>query len=156
MNESEKIDNIRKSTRDIVLHLGYIHNLFAHIGSVSQCYALHMLNERDMTPRELSAELLLDKTTISRLAKSLLNRGYVKTEVQQKDRRSHLLKLTVLGREKLFEINRIARGQVQNALRQIPEDKQELISNGLAAYSHALKESSFMKVQHGTQNSRDI
>lgn len=149
MNESERIDNIRKSTRDIVLHLGYLNNQFAHIGSVSQCYALHKLNERDMTPRELSAEMLLDRTTISRLAKDLINKGYVKLEIQQKDNRSHLLKLTVLGREKLFEINRIARGQVQNALRQVPDDKQELISNGLAAYSHALQESSFMKVKDG-------
>ncbi len=150
MNEGERIDIIRKSTRDIVLHLGYLNNQFGHIGSVSQCYAIHQLNERDMTPRELSAELLLDKTTVSRLVKGLVNKGYVKTEIQQKDRRSHILKLTVLGREKLFEINRIARGQVQNALRQVPEEKQALISNGLAVYSHALKESSFMKAHDGS------
>src|SRR4051812_48799833 len=97
MNETERIDTIRRSTRDIVLHLGYLHNQFAHIGSVSQCYALHKLNEREMTPRELTGEMLLDRTTVSRLAKDLVKKGFIKIEIHQKDRRSHILKLTVLG-----------------------------------------------------------
>jgi DNA-binding MarR family transcriptional regulator len=142
MNDNEKIDTIRKSIRDIILHIGSLEHQFEHVGSISQCYALQKLGERDLTPVELSCELLLDRTTVSRLAKSLIEQGYIKSETNQKDRRSHLLKLTALGREKVYEINRIARGQVQVTLQNLSPEHQIVISSGVSLYAQALKENS--------------
>lgn len=51
--------------------------------SVSQCYALERLVSADgLTVNELAASLYLDKSTASRIAQSLVDKGYV---VRQRD-----------------------------------------------------------------------
>ncbi|MBS0655328.1 MAG: helix-turn-helix domain-containing protein [Verrucomicrobia bacterium] len=137
--EVERVDSIRRSTREIIQHLGYLNHLFAHIGSISQCYALQKLETKRLTLLELSDELALDRSTVSRLAKDLVTKGYCSYAVHDKDRRSRYLELTELGREKLTEIHAVAKNQVQSAIESLNNEEQELISKGLALYAKALK-----------------
>ncbi len=141
MNEQQKINNIRASTRDIIQHLGYLDNLFAHIGSVSQCHALQKLEKHNLTPLELSVELGLDRSTVSRLAKGLVDKGYCTYQANDDDGRSRYLKLTKLGGQRLDEIHTTAIKQVESALSTLDDAEKELVSQGLSLYAKALKNS---------------
>ncbi len=140
MNKNQRVNNIRTSTRDIVQHLGYLNNLFASIGSLSQCYALQKLEKTPLTLQELTKELGLEQSTVSRLAKELVDKkGYCFYQPNGQDGRSHFLKLTDLGKKKLREIHTTATQQVQTALSQLTEAEQEAVARGLDLYATALK-----------------
>lgn len=141
MNDKEKIKSIRTSTREIVQNLGYLNNLFAHIGSVSQCYTLHKLEDKALTIHELSIGLDLESSSVSRLAKDLVAKGYCEYKSHEHDGRCRLLQLTKLGREKLDEINTKATMQVKTALSKLTTSEQEKVTMGLALYASALKDS---------------
>lgn len=138
--ESDRIDSIRNSTREIIQHLGYLNHLFAHIGSISQCYALQKLEGKRLTLLELSEELALDRSTVSRLAKDLVNKGYCAYLMNDQDGRSRYLELTGVGKQELNEIHGVAIKQVQSALQNLANEEQELISQGLSLYAKALKD----------------
>lgn len=66
--------------------------------SVSQCYALNAVAARGaLTVNDLAAELYLDKSTASRLANSLEEKGYVRKEPDPGDRRVVRMTLTEEG-----------------------------------------------------------
>jgi MarR family 2-MHQ and catechol resistance regulon transcriptional repressor len=66
--------------------------------SVSQCYALNAIADRGaLTVNELSAELYLDKSTASRLANSLEEKGYVQKEPDPTDRRVVRMTMSAAG-----------------------------------------------------------
>jgi DNA-binding MarR family transcriptional regulator len=56
-----------------------------------------------LSPTELAAGLVMDKSTLSRDVESLLARGWLR-KVAGGDRRSHRLELTPAGREKVASI----------------------------------------------------
>jgi DNA-binding MarR family transcriptional regulator len=59
-----------------------------HDVSVTQCYALEALSRRGaLTLNELAAHLYLDKSTASRLAQSLVEKGYLARERDGEDGR---------------------------------------------------------------------
>lgn len=67
--------------------------------SVTQCYALEGVVERDgLTVNELAAYLYLDKSTVSRVARGLVERGLVSRETDGADGRIVRLEATRLGR----------------------------------------------------------
>ena len=71
-----------------------------HDISVTQCYALGALFERDeLTLNELAAELYLDKSTASRVVDALVAKGYATRTPRPDDRRAVALQLTAAGRE---------------------------------------------------------
>lgn len=137
--EQELITTIRESTRTIVKQLGYLTNIFASIGSLSQCYTLHALERGNLTLLELSDELTLDRSTVSRLAKELVQKGYCHYLVNKNDGRSRYLELTALGKQKLAFIHYAAIERVAEALCAVTDEEQELIAKGLSLYASALK-----------------
>ncbi len=130
---------IRKSTRAIVHYLGYLDNQFAHIGSVSQCYALLALENKNLTSHELSIALSLDTSTVSRLTKDLVHKGYCTSLPNDQDRRSRYVHLTELGKQKLSEIHSLATQQVQTALEILTPEEQKIVAQGLSLYATALQ-----------------
>lgn len=148
MIELERIKAIRKSTRDIVQHLGYLNNLFADIGSVSQCYASHALERQNLTLHDLSSELSLDRSTVSRLAQDLVRKGYCMYLVNDKDGRSRYLELSELGKNMLHEIHTTAIQQVQSALAGLTDEEKDTVSRGLSLYASALKKESSTRDHH--------
>jgi MarR family transcriptional regulator, 2-MHQ and catechol-resistance regulon repressor len=70
-----------------------------HDLSVTQCYALEGIVERGgLTVNELAAYLYLDKSTVSRVARGLVERGLVSREADRTDGRIVRLEATGRGR----------------------------------------------------------
>jgi DNA-binding MarR family transcriptional regulator len=138
MLETE-VATIRLHTRRIVQYLGYIDNMFAHIGSLSECYALQKIGLHPMTILELSQELKLEQSSVSRLAKSLVTKDFCCYQENRHDGRSRYLALTSLGKEKLHEINCTADAQVLMALNQFNETQLQTVIKGITLYADALE-----------------
>lgn len=138
----KQIELIRQTTREIVTHLGYLNNLFSHIGSVSQCYALTQLEKQPLTILGLSEKLDLEHSSVSRLAKVLVNKGYCEYINNEDDGRSRFLQLTDLGKLQLKEIHQQATIQVKQALSHLSLKEQDIVTEGLALYAKALKSTS--------------
>ena len=139
MANEDRINSIRCSTREIVRQLGYLNNLFAHIGSISQCYALQMIEEKALTIQELSLKLGLESSSVSRLAKELVSKDYCEYAPHDLDGRYRVLKLTKLGRKQLTEIHTQASHQVSTALNKLTQKEQDIVTQGLTLYATALK-----------------
>ncbi len=70
-----------------------------HDLSVTQCYALEGIVDADgLTVNELAAHLFLDKSTVSRVARGLVERGLVAREADAADGRVVRLVATARGR----------------------------------------------------------
>lgn len=68
--------------------------------SVTQCYALSFIIRREaMTINALAGELFLDKSTTSRVAGSLVEKGYVHRTVDPEDARAIRLEATKKGQK---------------------------------------------------------
>ena len=66
--------------------------------SVSQCYALkEIVDHGPLSVNDLAAELLLDKSTVSRVANALEQKGYVERSPDPMDRRAVKLEATLEG-----------------------------------------------------------
>lgn len=71
-----------------------------HDLSVTQCYALEGIVDADgLTVNELAAHLFLDKSTVSRVARGLVERGFVAREADADDGRVVRLVATGRGRD---------------------------------------------------------
>lgn len=137
-----EIDKIRESTRKIVRYLGYMNNMFSHIGSISQCYALQKIEEtKCMTIQELSQALSLDHSSASRVAKELVSKSYCSYLDNENDRRSRYISLTKKGEERTQEIQEIAIAQVESALKQLTDTQRKTVLEGMQLYAEALKNS---------------
>lgn len=79
----------------------------SHGVSVTQTYALEIvLRRRQVTAKELANELALDKSTVSRLVDSMVERGLAKRADNPLDARSVLLEATPLGRRAYAAVRR--------------------------------------------------
>jgi len=74
-----------------------------HDISVTQCNALEVLQDAPMTLGELTRELLLDKSTTSRVVDALVRKGYVERTAHPEDRRALQIKSTPKGK-KLYQL----------------------------------------------------
>ena len=71
-----------------------------HDLSVTQCYALDVLGRRrTVSVNELAADLYLDKSTTSRVVRTLERKGLAKRSPDRQDKRVVELELTDTGRE---------------------------------------------------------
>ena len=74
-----------------------------HDISVTQCNALEALQSAPMTLGELAAELLLDKSTTSRVVDALVRKSYVERTQHPQDRRALQIQSTAKG-TKLYQL----------------------------------------------------
>ena len=140
MVSAVEIESIRLGTREIVQYLGYLDNMFAHIGSISQCHALQKIERQPLTILELSQALSLDHSSTSRLAKGLVSKGFCHYIENKDDKRSRRLGLTKIGKMKLQEIHATATHQVKSALSLLTETQRKKIVDGIGLYAQALKQ----------------
>lgn len=135
------IEQIRASSRSLARDWGFMGGMFAGAEmSPSAVHALIEIEQGDITAKDLSARLRLEKSSVSRLVKKLVEAGDVCESVNARasDSRLKPLSLTAAGRVRVAAIHAHARAQVDAALQRLKPGEGRAVSTGLALYSDAL------------------
>jgi len=135
------VSKIRSVSRELVRELGFMNRTVA--GTRLSPSAVHTIVEiganHRLTAKELSEKLLLEKSTISRLVRSLVESGDICEQRSQSDGRSKDLVLTECGRETLTIIDHFAKRQVVDAIAPLNDRSRAHILKGIADYASALR-----------------
>ena len=91
-----------------------------------------------ISAKDLARTLRLEKSTVSRLIKNLIQRGVVRVKASASDARQHDLHLTGEGRRLFRQIEAFGRNQVRSALDALSPTAHSSIREGLSTYANAL------------------
>ncbi|MEP3049311.1 MAG: bifunctional helix-turn-helix transcriptional regulator/GNAT family N-acetyltransferase [Roseibium sp.] len=134
------INDIRAASRHLVRELGFLDKTIA--GTDLSASGVHAVLEIGLNPgltaKELTTKLKLEKSTVSRLLKSLEARGELIQTRSDTDGRVYGLNLTDAGRETLAAIDRFGDGQVRGALKKIQGVDADTVAASLSSYAEAL------------------
>lgn len=109
--------------------------------SVSQCYALETVIRRDgCTVNDVSGELLLEKSTVSRVLGELEGKGLVARRTHPDDGRALLLEATREGRELHHVIREEILEQEEEILSRFSPETQEELPRFLRSLARAAGE----------------
>lgn len=132
------IDDIRAASRRLVRAFGFMGGPFA--GTDLPPSAVHALMEIEaggMTARDLAERLCLEKSSVSRMLRKLVEAGDI-AETAGQDGRIKLLSLTDAGSRKVAAIHAYARRQVSAALSRLGPGQAQAVRQGLTLYAAAL------------------
>jgi DNA-binding MarR family transcriptional regulator len=139
--ESDLVDRIRAASRSMVRELG-----FMQAGIAATDYppsAVHTLLEigarGSMTAVELGVFLGLEKSSISRMIRKLIEAGELKEVASRDDGRLKRLLLSTKGKRTCAGIQAFGQQQVLNALAHLGPDQHRKVAEGLALYAEALR-----------------
>lgn len=131
---------IRAASRQLVREFGFLDKTIA--GTDLSGSAVHALLEISLFPgltaKELATRLKLEKSTISRLLKSLEARGEILQTQLKEDGRAYGLSLTPHGRETCARIDRFGDQQARGALARSSALAPQEIADALTAYADGL------------------
>lgn len=135
------IDDIRAASRLMVRELGFMEaTLAATDYPPSAVHTLLEIGARGpMTSGQLAEVLHLEKSSISRMVRKLIECGELKESADADDGRIKRLSLTPKGRRTLSTIEDFARRQVSRALERLTENERRTVCEGLTIYARALK-----------------
>ncbi len=141
--EFPQVPAIRRASRGLIRELGFLDSGQRTLGvSHAQCHAMVEIEAAgSCTVSELSEQLFLDKSTVSRTVGRLLEDGLIKANSDARDARKKRLTLTARGRKKLATIHQGADDQVTSALATLGCPERDAVARGLALYAKALKRS---------------
>lgn len=104
--------------------------------------AVHALMEigtrQSMTASEVTEFLGLEKSSVSRMLRKLINAGELLESMSSADARIKDLRLTDKGQKSRAAIEAFGRKQVSSALAHLTPPEQEAVRIGLAIYATAL------------------
>ncbi|CAO3438768.1 GNAT family N-acetyltransferase [Azospirillum endophyticum] len=136
----EAVLPIRDASRRIVRELGFMKATLA--GTELPASAVHALIEiggRDgLTATELCDRLNLEKSSVSRMLRKLIDAGELSEGSSDTDGRAKRLTLTAQGRRTLTAIDAFAHEQVGGALACLPAADHAMVVQGLRLYADAL------------------
>ncbi|MGO4706433.1 GNAT family N-acetyltransferase [Microvirga sp. 2MCAF38] len=142
MADVTSIESIRVASRRLVRELGFMREGLA--GTEMPPSAVHALLEisaqEAITAGELSNLLNLEKSSVSRMLRKLIEAGMLKEEPGEPDGRTKKLILTSKGRVVVAEIHDFARRQVAEALGRLRPEQHQTVVDGLRLYAQALGE----------------
>lgn len=134
------IDDVRAVSRRLVRELGFLRSSLAGTGLPPS--AVHALIEIDGSPgitaASLAERLRLEKSSISRLLRKLIESGDILESPDPTDGRSKSLWLTGPGQQRVSGIHAFARAQVAAALEQLQPAQRQTVLDGLTLYTAAL------------------
>ena len=137
---SELISQIRAFSREIVRELGFMNRTIAGTGLTAS--AVHAIVEvgvaGKLSAKQLSERLLLEKSTVSRLVRSLVEKAELGELRSEEDARSKHLHLTNKGEKTLATITKFAESQVASAIAPLGRQSRQKILQGLEIYAGAL------------------
>jgi DNA-binding MarR family transcriptional regulator len=139
--EQPLIDDIRAASRQMVRELGFMEaTLAATDYPPSAVHSLLEIGARGpMNSVQLAKFLGLEKSSVSRMVRKLVECGELRETSDAGDARIKPLSLTPKGRRTLAAINDFARRQVSNALRHLSDAERRTACEGLMLYARALK-----------------
>jgi DNA-binding MarR family transcriptional regulator len=137
------IDDIRAASRLMVRELGFMDATVAATDYPAS--AVHTILEigirGPLTSGELCDFLRLEKSSVSRMARKLIDCGELRETPDADDARSKLLSLTAKGRRTLEALHAFGRQQVGGALAALTEAEQRTVREGMMLYARALRQS---------------
>ena len=135
------IDDIRAASRLMVRELGFMEATVAETDYPPS--AVHTILEigirGPMTSGQIAGVLHLEKSSVSRLVRKLIESGELREMSDAEDGRVKPLTLTAKGRRALSALHDFGRRQVSGALSQLSESERNAVREGLALYARALK-----------------
>lgn len=134
------IDGIRASSRQMVRELGFLDSkLAATPYSASAVHALLEIGGRGhMTAFEIAECLNLEKSSVSRMVRKLIDAGELQEVASDGDGRVKELSLTAQGVKTFRAIESYGRKQVSYALERLTTEEAQVVNAGLRAYARAL------------------
>jgi DNA-binding MarR family transcriptional regulator/GNAT superfamily N-acetyltransferase len=141
-DDIQQIDTVREASRRVVRELGFMKPTVGVTGlPISAVHALIEIGggQGDLTAMALGERLTLEKSSVSRMLRKLVERGEVMERENPRDARSKLLSLTPRGKAMLARIDELGRGQVLGAFRSLSAAQQHLVEAGMATYAEALR-----------------
>ena len=143
MTDLALIDDIRAASRLMVRELGFMDATVAATNYPAS--AVHTILEigirGPMNSGELCDFLRLEKSSVSRMVRKLIDCGELRETPDELDARSKLLSLTAKGRRTLEALHAFGRQQVSGALEALTEAEQRMVREGMMLYARALRES---------------
>jgi DNA-binding MarR family transcriptional regulator len=137
------IDDIRAASRLMVRELGFMDATVA--ASDYPPSAVHTILEigirGPLTSGELGDFLRLEKSSVSRMVRKLIDCGELRETADELDARSKLLSLTAKGRRTLEALHAFGRQQVRGALAALTPAEQRIVREGMMLYARALRQS---------------
>jgi DNA-binding MarR family transcriptional regulator len=134
------IDDIRAASRLMVRELGFMEQTLAATDYPPS--AVHTILEigtgGPMTSGQLAECLHLEKSSVSRMVRKLIECGELRETSDADDARIKPLSLTPKGRRTLAALHDYGRRQVSSALARLPEAERRLVRDGLMIYARAL------------------
>jgi DNA-binding MarR family transcriptional regulator len=135
------IDDIRAASRQMVRELGFMEATLAATDYPPS--AVHTIleigNRGPMTSLQLAELLHLEKSSVSRMVRKLVENGELRETADENDARFKPLTLTAKGRRTLAAINEFGERQVADALAQLTGAEQQIVRDGLTIYARALR-----------------
>lgn len=141
MNTLPDTAPIRDASRRIVRELGFMRPTLAGTEfAPSSVHALLEIGQNEtLTAAELCTVLDLEKSSVSRMVRKLVQSGELTEEPNGLDARSKSLSLTAQGRNTLAAINAYADNVVTSSLGGLSARIHEKVRDGLVAYADALE-----------------
>lgn len=141
VGDSFLVDSIRAASRKMVRELGFMQpTLAATPYPPSAVHAILEIGAQSaLTAAQLADLLSLEKSSISRMVRKLVEAGELKEAVSNDDGRAKQLTLTAQGRRTLTAIHKFGRRQVSTALAQMTLAQQKVVGQGMDAYAQALE-----------------
>lgn len=133
------VEEIRAVSRMMVREWGFMGGDFAGTDlSPSAVHALIEIEKGGLTARDLGARLRLEKSSVSRMLRKLVDAGDVREEAGKTDGRVKMLFLTSSGEKRIAAIHAFARAQVVDALSRLKPGQDRVVLEGLRLYTDAL------------------
>lgn len=135
------IEKIRSASRLMVRELGFMHTTLAATGyPPSSVHTIVELGNRQcLTAGELVELLGLEKSSVSRMVRKLIEAGEIEEIAHEQDARAKRLRLTAQGQTTLRAIDAFATQQVVAAMSHLSNDQCQAVSEGIASYAIALQ-----------------
>lgn len=138
-NEPSLVEQIRAYSRSMVRDWGFMGESIAGADlSPSAVHALLEIEEGNVSAKELGSRLRLEKSSVSRMLRKLVQAGDIRESPDVHDSRLKQLSLTPAGRLRVESIHAHARAQVTQALERLNPGQKHTVSKGLQLYSAAL------------------
>jgi DNA-binding MarR family transcriptional regulator len=135
------VDDIRTASRLMVRELGFMETTLAATEyPPSSVHTILEIGIRGpMTAMQLGEVLHLEKSSVSRMVRKLIEAGELKETADPDDARIKPLSLTTKGRRTLAALHEFGRHQVGAALAPLSARERQIVREGLALYARALQ-----------------